>query len=103
MEWLDIALDNVDPATPRMSEIISEAKPRETRGETRIPSNPDDVREAVEQITPLVTGELSGPLRDDLGIIIDAGDLIEEPSWANMLRERISEIQDPRIIEALQS
>ena len=103
MEWLDIALDNVDPATPRMSEIISEAKPRETRGETRIPSNPDDVREAVEQITPLVTGELSGPLRDDLGIIIDAGELIEEPSWANMLRERISEIQDPRIIEALQS
>ena len=103
MEWLDIALDDVDPSSPRIAELISEAKPRETRGETRISSNPDDVKEAVEIILPILTRDLSGLSRDDLGIVIDAGEIINEKSWIDGLKVRLSEIQDPRIIEVLQS
>ena len=103
MEWLDIALDDVDPSSPRIAELISEAKPRETRGETRISSNPDDVKEAVEIILPILTRDLSGLSRDDLGIVIDAGEIIDEKSWIDGLKVRLSEIQDPRIIEVLQS
>ena len=41
MEWLDIALDEIDPKSPRMEKRISEAKPREEPGLTSSPSNPE--------------------------------------------------------------
>ena len=35
--------------------------------------------------------------------MIDAGEIINEKSWIDGLKVRLSEIQDPRIIEVLQS
>jgi hypothetical protein len=103
MEWLDMALDDVDPSSPRMSERIANARPREAPGNTSIASHPDDIREVVEIILPVVLKDLSGETRDDLGLVLDAGDLIGEPAWSSMLESRKAEIQDNRLIEALQS
>ena len=103
MEWLDMALDDVDPSSPRMSERIANARPREAPGNTKIASNPDDIREVVETILPVVLEDLSGETRDDLGLILDASELIGEPAWRSTLESRKAEIQDNRLIEALQS
>ena len=103
MEWLDIALDEIDPKSPRMEKRISEAKPREEPGLTSSPSNPEDIREVIDLIMPLCLKDLSGERRDDIGLIIDASDALGEKSWKEELRKRISDLQDTRLIAELQS
>jgi len=51
----------------------------------------------------VIIKDLSGETRDDLGLVLDASDLIGEPSWRVTLESRKGEIQDSRLIEALQS
>ena len=103
IEWLDLALDEIDPNSPRMEKRISQAKPREEPGLTRSPSNPEDIRQVVELILPLCLEDPSGERRDDLGLIIDASDALGENSWREELQKRSSEIQDSRLIAELQS
>ncbi len=103
MEWLDIALDEIDPKSPRMEKRISEAKPREEPGLTSSPSNPEDIREVIDLIMPLCLKDLSGERRDDIGLIIDASDALGEKSWKEELRKRVSDLQDTRLIAELQS
>ena len=68
MEWLDIALDEIEEESPKMDERIVDVKPRDSPGMTTVPSNPDDIRECVELI-------LHWPSRclwyteDDLGLV----------------------------------
>lgn len=103
MEWLDIALDEIDPKSPRMEKRISEAKPREEPGLTSSPSNPEDIREVIELIMPLCLKDLSGERRDDIGLIIDASNALGENSWKEELRKRVPDLQDTRLIAELQS
>jgi len=103
MEWLDIALDEVDKSAPLMDERISNAKPREKPGMTNSPSNPEDIREVVELILSSSLSDLSGETRDDLGIVLDASEIIGEISWRESIKSRIKEIQDSRLIDLLQS
>ncbi len=103
MEWLDIALDEVDISSERMDDRISNAQPREKPGMTTSPSNPEDIREVVQFMLSTSLNDLSGEIRDDLGLVLDAGAIVGESSWRESLESRISEIQDPRLIEVLQS
>ena len=103
MEWLDIALDEIDPDYPTMDERIVDAKPREKPGMTTTPSNPDDIKESVEMILANALMDVSGQKRDDLGLVLDASETMEEPKWRESIEKRRSEIQDPRLIEVLQS
>lgn len=103
MEWLDIALDEIDPDSPTMDERIVEAKPREKPGMTTTPSNPDDIKESVELILSNALIDVTGQKRDDLGLVLDASETMEEPTWRESIEKRRSEIQDPRLIEVLQS
>ena len=103
MEWLDIALDEIDEESPTMDERIVNARPRESPGMTTSPSNPNDIREAVDVILSIALKDLSGTKRDDLGLVLDAGESLDENSWRDSLEERLKEIQDPRLIEVLQS
>ena len=103
MEWLDIALDEIDPDSPTMDERIVDAKPGEKPGMTTTPSNPDDIKESVEMILANALMDVSGQKRDDLGLVLDASETMEEPKWRESIEKRRSEIQDPRLIEVLQS
>ena len=103
MEWLDIALDEIDRDSPSMDERIVNAKPREAPGMTTTPANPADIREAVELILQSALKDVSGEKRDDLGLVLDASETLEEPQWREAIEELRSDIQDPRLIEALQS
>ena len=103
MEWLDLALDKVDTSSARMEERISNARPREKPDMTSSPSNPDDIREAVELILSISLNDLSGDIRDDLGLVLDASEIIGDTSWRDSLASRIGEIQDSRLIDLLQS
>ena len=103
LEWLDMALDDVEQSSQSMRERIEDARPRELPGTSRISSNPKDIREVVETILPTIIKDLSGKNRDDLGLVLDAADIIEEPSWREIIESREDEIQDLRVIEALQS
>ena len=103
MEWLDIALDEIDSDSPTMDERIVDAKPREKPGMTTTPSNPDDIKESVEMILSNALMDVSGQKRDDLGLVLDASETMEEPKWRESIEKRRSEIQDPRLIEVLQS
>ena len=103
MEWLDIALDKIDRDSPSMDERIVNAKPREDPGMTTTPANPSDIREAVELILQSALKDVSGEKRDDLGLVLDASETLEEPQWREAIEELRSDIQDPRLIEVLQS
>ncbi|MFL2974873.1 MAG: hypothetical protein ACJZ42_00945 [Candidatus Thalassarchaeaceae archaeon] len=103
MEWLDMALDDIDPNSPTMDERIVDARPRETPGMTTTPSNPSDIKESVEIILSNALKDVSGLKRDDLGLVLDASETLEETQWREAIEERRSEIQDPRLIDVLQS
>ena len=103
MEWLDMALDDIDPNSPTMDERIVDARPRETPGMTTTPSNPSDIKESVEIILTNALKDVSGVKRDDLGLVLDASETLEETQWREAIEERRSEIQDPRLIDVLQS
>ena len=103
IEWLDIALDEIKADSPMMDERIVEAKPRDSPGMTTVPSNPNDIRECVELILSLALIDVSGAQRDDLGLVLDASHAISEPNWKSEIKKRSHEIQDSRLLEALQS
>ena len=103
IEWLDIALDEIQADSPMMDERIVEAKPRDSPGMTTVPSNPNDIRECVELILSLALIDVSGAQRDDLGLVLDASHAVREPKWKSEIKKRSHEIQDSRLLEALQS
>jgi hypothetical protein len=103
LEWLDIALDEVSASAPTMNTRIEESSPREGPGNTWIPANPDDISNVVDYLLPILTTDLSGHSRSDLGLIIDASEIIGRADWTTGMSDRISEIQDPRVSESLQS
>ena len=103
LEWLDLALEEVSENAPDMENRLENAAPRESAGSTWIPSNPNDVIEIVEELIPILTKNLSGENRNDIGLIIDSSNILEVDSWKKILLERKSEIQDLKVLEALQS
>ena len=103
LEWLDIALEEVDSESPRMATRVTDAAPRSGPGTTWIPANPEDIREVVESLIPVLLDDVSGDERRDIGLILDAAEVLREDSWLQLISERITEIQDPSVIEALQS
>ena len=103
LEWLDIALEEVDSKSPRMATRVTDAAPRSGPGTTWIPANPEDIREVVESLIPVLLDDVSGDERRDIGLILDAAEALKEDSWMQLISERITEIQDPSVIEALQS
>ena len=103
LEWLDLALEEVDSKSPRMSVRVTEATPRGKPGTTWVPANPEDIREIVESLIPVLLVDVSGDERKDIGLILDAAELLAEDSWLEIISERISEIQDSSVVAALQS
>ena len=103
LEWLDIALEEVDSESPRMATRVTEAAPRSGPGTTWVPANPEDIREVVESLIPMLLDDVSGDERRDIGLILDAAEVLREDLWLQLISERITEIQDPKVIEALQS
>ena len=103
LEWLDLALDEIVSDSPRMSVRVTEATPRSKPGNTWIPANPEDIREVVESLMPILLADVSGDERNDLGLILDAAEALGEDSWLEKISERVSEIQDSSVVAALQS
>ena len=103
LEWLNLSLDAINPDSPMMSEKIKLAKPQIKSHNQNFGVNPQDIIELIDDIFPTISKNLSGEERDDLGLIIDATELLSEDRWISALKNRKSEIQDPRIVDALQS
>ena len=103
LEWLDMALDNVDKNAPNMDFHVKNAKPREKPGVSTIPSNPTDIKLVVEDLIQILFQDLSGSERNDIGLIVDASEILEIKEWRDILIDRLSEIQDRKLLAALQS
>lgn len=103
LEWLDLALEEVSDSAPNMENRLTNAAPRENGEATWIPSHPDDVKLIVEELFPILTRDISGAQRNDIGLIIDSSDILGVTKWRDILLERIKEIQDPNVLEVLQS
>jgi len=103
LEWLNLSLDAINPDSPLMREKIKLAKPKIKSDNQNFGVNPQDIIELIDEIFPTISKNLSGEERDDLGLIIDATELLSEDRWISALKNRKSEIQDPRIVDALQS
>ena len=103
LEWLDLALDEIDDDSPTMSAILENASPREGPGNSQTPSNPSDIADVVEYLFPLLCNDLSGQSRIDLGLILEASEKLDRPIWKNALEARKEEIQDSRVLDELQS
>jgi len=103
LEWLDLALEEVSETAPNMEDRIKNAAPRESAGSTWVPSNSKDVIEIVEELIPILTQDISGENRNDIGLIIDSSNILGVEKWKEILISRINEIQDLKVLEALQS
>ena len=103
LEWLDLALEEVTEDAPRMLVRTEKAGPRSVPGAAWIPANERDVRDVVESIFPILTEDVGGTERTDLGIILDAAEILDEQEWKNSLLEKSKDIQDARLLEFLQS
>jgi len=103
LEWLDIALEEINSVSPRMSSRVLEAAPRSMPGNSWMPANPEDVKEVVESLIPLLLEDVSGEDRRDIGLILDAAEALGEESWLQKISEKVSEIQDLSVVAALQS
>ena len=103
LEWLDLALEEVTEDAPRMLYRIENAEPRSVPGSSWVPANEQDVRDVVESIFSILTEDVGGTERTDLGIILDAAEILGELEWKNSLLEKSKDIQDARLLEALQS
>ena len=103
LEWLDIALEEVVDDAPRMAVRIENAQPRSSPGSDWIPSNKLDVVELIENIMPILSRDVSGTERNDLGMIIDAAIMLNKQNWIEEIRTKKDKIQDERLLDALQS
>ncbi len=103
LEWLDLGLEEVTEDSPTMLYRIENAQPRSVPGSSWVPANFQDVSDVVEGLLPILTKDLGGSERTDLGLILDAAEIIGNPEWKNTLLERSNEIQDARLLEVLQS
>ena len=103
LEWLDLALEEVTEDAPRMLYRIENAEPRSVPGSSWVPANEQDVRDVVESIFSILTEDVGGTERTDLGIILDAAEILGEQEWKNSLLEKSKDIQDARLLEALES
>ena len=103
LEWLDLALEEVTEDAPRMLYRIENAEPRSVPGSSWVPANEQDVRDVVESIFSILTEDVGGTERTDLGIILDAAEILDEQEWKNSLLEKSKDIQDARLLEFLQS
>ena len=103
LEWLDLALDDISKDSTTMASIIDDAKPRQGPGNTTTPSNPDDIASVVDYLFPILTHDLSGSSRIDIGLIIEASEKIDRRVWRDALESRKGEIQDPNLLEEFQS
>jgi hypothetical protein len=54
-------------------------------------------------LLPVLLADVSGTDRADLGLVIDASEMLEEEGWFASIEEKIGDIQDPRLLELLQS
>ena len=103
LEWLDLALEEVSDSAPDMDNRLENAAPRDNGEMIWIPSNPKDVELIVDELFPVLTRDLSGEKRNDIGLLIDSSNILGLSKWKNILLERIDEIQDPNVLEVLQS
>tara|TARA_Y100000766_G_scaffold268913_1_gene265445 strand:+ start:934 stop:1764 length:831 start_codon:yes stop_codon:yes gene_type:complete len=103
LEWLDLALDDISDDSPKMTSRIEEARPRHGPGNTTFPSNPSDITAIVEYLFPILTQDLSGTSRLDIGLIIEASEKINRHVWKDAIASRKNEIQDPNLLEVFQS
>lgn len=103
LEWLDLALDDISNDSPTMASRIEEAKPRHGPGNTTFPSNPSDITSIVEYLFPILTQDLSGTSRLDIGLIIEASEKMNRQVWKDAIASRKDEIQDPNLLEVFQS
>tara|TARA_B100000965_G_scaffold353740_2_gene329823 strand:+ start:5843 stop:6793 length:951 start_codon:yes stop_codon:yes gene_type:complete len=103
LEWLDLALEEVTEDAPRMLYRIENAGPRSVPGSSWVPANEQDVRDVIESIFSILTEDVGGTERTDLGIILDAAEILGEQEWKNSLLEKSKDIQDARLLESLQS
>lgn len=103
LEWLDLALDDISEDSPTMASRIKDARPRQGPGNTTFPSNPSDISSIVEYLFPIVTQDLSGKSRLDIGLIIEASEKMNRRIWKDAIASRKDEIQDPNLLEVFQS
>ena len=54
-------------------------------------------------LLPVLLEDASGMDRADLGLLIDAAEMLEEDSWITSIEDKVGEIQDPRLLDLLQS
>ncbi|MDB3871122.1 hypothetical protein OAU48_00990 [bacterium] len=103
LEWLDLALEEVSDSAPEMDNRLENAAPRENGEMIWVPSNPKDIELIVDELFPVLSRDLSGEKRNDIGLIIDSSNILGLDKWKNILLKRIDEIQDPNVLEVLQS
>ena len=98
--WMDLSLTNIDESAPRMSEVVSEAKPRELGSNSPCHAHPEDLKEVVEWCTNNWTLGFEGESRPDIAVLLEAERELELDEFSAKIVES-GEVNDPAVLVML--
>ncbi len=98
--WMDLSLTNIDDSAPRMSEVVSNAKPRELGENSPCRAHPDDLKEVVEWCTENWNLGFEGESRPDIAVLLEAERAIGSENFSDKILES-GKVTDATVLSML--
>jgi hypothetical protein len=98
--WMDLSLTNIDDSAPRMSEVVSNATPRELGENPPCRAHPGDLKEVVEWCSDNWDLGFEGESRPDIAVLLEAERAIGLVNFSDKILES-GEVTDATVLSML--
>ncbi len=98
--WMDLSLTNIDKSASRMSDVVSEASPRELGQNAPCRGHPEDLEEVVEWCTKNWNLGFDGESRPDIAVLLEAERALQLDAFHSKIVES-GEAEDPTVLAML--
>ncbi len=98
--WMDLSLTNIDDTAPRMSEIVSNATPRELGENPPCWAHPDDLKEVVDWCSENWNLGFEGESRPDIAVLLEAERAIGLENFGGKILES-GEVTDATVLSMM--
>jgi hypothetical protein len=98
--WMDLSLTNIDDSAPRMSEVVSNATPRELGENPPCRAHPGDLKEVVEWCSDNWDLGFEGESRPDIAVLLEAERAIGLGNFSDKILES-GEVTDATVLSML--
>jgi hypothetical protein len=80
--WMDLSLNQIDVDSPRMSDVVANARPRKLGENQPCRAHPTDLKEVVKWSTSNWTMGYSGDSRPDIAVLLEAEKAVGKSEFA---------------------